>query len=120
MASSPLPWFNASGPKIEGGGAGDESWLGGERRRGTRGEAGADAGRRETTASRRIRAADARHAHHGDQRSPPVPARDDRSDNRGPAVKRGRFPERSERAGRKRADGAAAGGDGNLAIAETP
>ena len=36
--------INASGPKIEGGGAGDESWLGGERRRGTRGEVGADAG----------------------------------------------------------------------------
>jgi hypothetical protein len=80
----------------------------------------ADAGRRETTASRRIRAADARHAHHGDKRSPPVPARDDRSDNRGPAVKRGRFPEIRERAGRKRADGEAAGGDGNLVIAEPP
>jgi hypothetical protein len=66
------------------------------------------------------RAADARHANRGDQRYPPVPARDDRFDDRGPDVKRGRFPERSERAGRKRADGEAAGGDGNLAIAETP
>ena len=71
---------------------GDESWLGGERRR----------------------------ANHGDQRYPTVPARDDRFDDRGPAVKRGRFPERSERAGRKRADGEAAGGDGNMAIAGTP
>ena len=117
---TPLSWLNAGGPKREGGEAGDESWLGGECRRGARGEADADAGRRETTASRRIRAADARHAHRGDQRYPPVPARDDRFDDRGPAVKRGRFPGRSERAGRKRADGAAAGGDGNLAIAETP
>ena len=112
--------FRPGGPKREGGEAGDESWLGGERRRGARGEADADAGRRETTASRRIRAADARHANRGDQRYPTVPARDDRFDDRGPAVKRGRFPERSERAARKRADGAAAGGDGNLAIAETP
>jgi hypothetical protein len=31
--------INASGPKIEGGGAGGESWLGGGRRRGTRDEA---------------------------------------------------------------------------------
>ena len=46
----PLSWLNAGGPKHEGGEAGDESWLGGERRRGARGEADADAGRRETTA----------------------------------------------------------------------
>ena len=81
---------------------------------------GAGAARCFRPAPPRIRAADARPAHSGDQRYPPVPARDDRFDDRGPAVKRGRFPERSERAGRKRADGAAAGGDGNLAIAETP
>ena len=44
----PRSWFIAGGPKSEGGEAGDESWLGGERRRGARGEADADAGRRET------------------------------------------------------------------------
>ena len=94
--------FIANGPKREGGEAGDESWLGGERRRGARGEVDADAGRRGTTAPRRIRAADARHANRGDQRYPPVPARDDRFDDGGPAVKRVRFPERSERAARFR------------------
>ena len=108
--------LNAGGPKFEGGEAEDESWLGGKRRRGTRGEADADAGRRETTASRRIRAADARHARHGDQRSPPVPARDDRFDNRGPAVKRGRFPEikrkgRAKTRGRRRCRGRRQSGD---------
>jgi len=38
----------------------------------------------------------------------------------GPHVERGRFPETSEAAGAGRADGEAAGGEGNPAIAEPP
>ena len=87
----------------------NESWLGGERRRGTRGEASADAGRRETTASRRLRAADAppdgtrREAHSRRCRSEPS-----RDDDRGPA--RGTRPiSGNERDGRRRARGRRSG-----------
>jgi len=67
--------------------------------------------------------------------APQTPLRTDRGDKRtpagaeasppattteGPPVERGRFPGTSEAAGAGRVDGEAAGGEGNLAIAEPP
>jgi len=67
--------------------------------------------------------------------APQTPLRTDRGEKRtpagaetsppettteGPPVERGRFPGTSEAAGTGRADGEAAGGEGNLAIAEPP
>jgi len=67
--------------------------------------------------------------------APQTPLRTDRGDKRtpagaeasphatttdGPPVERGRFPGTSEAAGAGRADGEAAGGEGNLTIAEPP
>ena len=57
----------------------------------------------------------------GDQRSPAgAETSHPETTTEGPSVERGRFPGTSETADAGRADGAAAGGDGNLAIAETP
>ena len=50
----------------------------------------------------------------GAETSPPV------TTTEGPSVERGRFPGTSETAGTGHADGAAARGEGNLAIAEPP
>jgi len=99
-----------------------EDWLGARAPPPADGAADARAGRRETTASRRIRPADASQASGGGTRTR-AGDRDERAERTDATNPRGSaagFRKRRARPKRKRMDAEAAGGEGNLAIAEPP
>ena len=99
-----------------------EDWLGARAPPPADGAADARAGRRETTASRRIRPADASQAPDGEKR-PCAGDRDERAGREDATNPRGSaagFRKTRARPKRGRVDAAATGGEGNLPIAEPP